>query len=97
MSILSWIVETNKKKRLNKRMQGKVGLKYVTLRLRPYLELRQSIPTVLFAMMVMTMLFIGEPPYALADEKQEDGIKTAQRDNVTHVEKLIIPGKHNNS
>ena len=78
-------------------MQGKVGLKYVILRLRPYLELRHSIPTVLFAMMVMTMLFIGEPPYALADEKQEDGIKTAQRDNTSHAEKQDTPGKRNNS
>lgn len=72
-------------------MQGKLGLNYVIRRLRPYLELRHSIPTVLFVMMVMTMLFIGEPPYALAEYDNQEGIKTAQRDNGQTVEKKQKP------
>lgn len=77
-------------------MQGKVGLKYVIFRLRPYLELRHSIPTVLFALMVMTMLFIGEPPYALADENHDDGLKTAHQENKPSPQQKKSPGKVNN-
>ncbi|QPG05162.1 hypothetical protein IT774_13675 [Salinimonas marina] len=49
-------------------MKGKLGLNQAIRQLRPFLSLRRSIPTVLFAMMVSTMLFIGEPPYAMAGE-----------------------------
>ncbi|AXR05485.1 hypothetical protein [Salinimonas sediminis] len=76
-------------------MQGKVGLNYVSRQLRPYLALRHSIPTVLFAMMVSTMLFIGEPPYAMADNNNDEGMKTAQRDKMEPAPKRIRRNANN--
>tara|TARA_E500000331_G_C16978087_1_gene592262 strand:+ start:198 stop:476 length:279 start_codon:yes stop_codon:yes gene_type:complete len=64
---------------LNKQMKGKLGLNQTICQLRPFLSLRRSIPTVLFAMMVTTMLFIGEPPYAMAGANNNPDIKTAQQ------------------
>ncbi len=61
-------------------MKGKLGLNQAIRQLRPFLSLRRSIPTVLFAMMVSTMLFIGEPPYAMAGANNESDMKTAQRE-----------------